>query len=74
MGEARGIGRAVRKEEVRAAAVVEEGVCVPVPGTVERGVCSSEEGSGVVGREALKLGRRSEVSDGEGGSGVGGRL
>lgn len=53
------------------------GVCVPVPG---RWVCgvppSSEEGSGVPGRLfwELKLGRRREVSDGEGGRGVGGRL
>lgn len=38
---------------------------------------SSLLGSGVVGREVwvlLKLGRRREVRDGEGGSGVGGRL
>jgi hypothetical protein len=56
------------------------GVCVPVPLAV-RWVCgvpfpSSEEGSGVPGRllwEA-KLGRRREVREGEGGSGVGGRL
>ena len=74
LGEARGIGRAVRKDVVRAAAELDVGVCVPVPGRVERGVVSSDDGSGVVGREALKLGRRREVRDGDGGRGVGGRL
>ena len=65
----------MRNEVVSAAALFDDGVCVPVPeGNVERGVCSSDDGSGVVGREALKAGRSSEVSDGEGGRGVGGRL
>ena len=53
------------------------GVCVPVPVLCVCGVPpSSEEGSGVPGRLfwELKLGRRRDVSDGEGGSGVGGRL
>ena len=70
----------MRKDVVSAAAVEDEGVAVPVavpvPGTCGRVVdASSELGSGVVGREWVpKFGRRSEVSDGEGGSGVGGRL
>ncbi len=44
------------------------GVLAPPP--------SSDEGSGVVGRELkllLKVGRRRDVREGEGGSGVGGR-
>lgn len=52
--------------------VVEVGVLVPF---VPVGSSTSEE-SGVVGREVcvLKDGRRRDVSEGEGGSGVGGRL
>jgi hypothetical protein len=48
---------------------VECGVSIP-PG----GPASSLERSGVLGRLALKAGRRRDVSDGEGGRGVGGRL
>lgn len=54
--------------------VVEVGVFVPlVP--IPFGNSTSDE-SGVVGREVcvLKEGRRSEVREGEGGRGVGGRL
>jgi hypothetical protein len=39
----------------------------------EEGVSGEESLSGVVGRD-VNVGRRREVSDGEGGSGVGGRL
>lgn len=59
------------------------GVCVPVRVPVVLGRCgvafppSSEDGSGVPGRLAVwevKFGRRRDVREGEGGSGVGGRL
>lgn len=69
------MGFAVRKEVVRVEAAAELGVCAP-GGRREVVLPSSEEGSGVVGREVcvLKLGRRREVREGEGGRGVGGRL
>ena len=60
-------------------AAAEFGVCVPVAlSRVLLGVVpSSLEGSGVVGRLlnwlVLKVGRKREVSDGDGGRGVGGR-
>lgn len=59
------------------AAAAELGVCVPVvTGRVVGVPPSSLLGSGVAGREfwELKVGRSREVRDGEGGSGVGGRL
>lgn len=69
---------AVRKLLVSVDAAAELGVWVPVPSPSRRvlGVVpSSLEGSGVVGRLfwLLKLGRRREVREGEGGRGVGGR-
>lgn len=72
------MGFAVRKLLVRVEAAAELGVCVPVPLPFSRpcGVPSSLEGSGVAGRllALLKLGRRRDVRDGDGGSGVGGLL
>ena len=67
MGEARGMGFAVRKEVVSVVAAAELGVW-EVP--------SSLLGSGVVCLEAcvLKVGRKRLVNDGLGGKGVGGRL
>ena len=60
----------------KADAAAEFGVCVPVPLSLVCDVPSSLEGSGVVGRLVmpLKFGRKREVRDGDGGSGVGGRL
>lgn len=81
MGLARGMGLAVRKEEERVVAAAELGVWAPVGRVlvfvvVAVPAASSEERSGVPGRlvAVLKLGRRREVKEGEGGSGVGGRL
>lgn len=70
------MGFAVRKVLVRVEAAAELGVCVPVALSRVLGVPSSLEGSGVVGRELnwlLKFGRNSEVKEGDGGRGVGGR-
>ena len=61
----------MRKLLVSVDAAAEFGVCVPV-----LGVPSSLDGSGVVGLLfwLLKFGLKSEVKEGEGGRGVGGRL
>lgn len=70
----------MRKLVVSVETAAELGVCVPVvpvpaPGLV-REEPSSLEGSGVPGRLfcELNVGLRSDVSDGLGGNGVGGRL
>lgn len=56
-------------------AAAEFGVCVPVTSPRVCGVPSSLEGSGVVGLLFCAVrGLKSEVKDGEGGNGVGGRL
>lgn len=78
-GEARGTIGACRADFVilaRFVVVVDVGVLVPlvaVPGPFGR---STSEESGVVGREVVVLndGRRREVREGDGGSGVGGLL
>lgn len=68
----------MRNEVVSVEATAAEfGVWVPLtPRPIREDPPSSEDGSGVVGREvvALKFGRRRDVRDGEGGRGVGGRL
>jgi hypothetical protein len=66
---------AVRSVLVRVDAAAEFGVWVPVASPRVLGVPSSLEGSGVVGRLLnwlLKFGRKRDVKEGEGGSGVGG--
>ena len=82
------MGFAVRNDDERVVAAAELGVMAPVARLVVVVVVvlrepaavaapSSELGSGVAGRLVAaeeKLGRRSEVRDGEGGRGVGGRL
>lgn len=75
MGDARGIGRAVRNDVVSVLAAALFGVWAPGRALLMP-VPSSDDGSGVVGRDvcALKLGRRRDVRDGDGGRGVGGRL
>lgn len=72
------MGFAERKVLVSVDAAAELGVCWPVVPPFSRVVWdmpSSLDGSGVVGRlfALLKLGRRRDVRDGEGGRGVGGR-
>jgi hypothetical protein len=56
--------------------VVEVGVLVPLVAPVAPEGSSASDESGVVGLEVvvLKEGRSSDVKDGDGGSGVGGRL
>ena len=70
------MGFAVRKVLVKVEAAAELGVCVPATPSRAFDVPSSLEGSGVVGLLlcVLKFGRSKDVRDGEGGSGVGGRL
>ena len=76
LGLARGIGFAVLNVLVSVDAAAEFGVWVPVASPRVCEVPSSLDGSGVVGLllSLLKLGRSNEVSEGDGGSGTGGRL
>jgi hypothetical protein len=69
------MGFAVRKLDVKVLTAAELGVCAPDTDCV-CGVPSSLDGSGVVGRLfcELKFGLNSDVREGEGGRGVGGRL